>query len=223
MLFTQLQLGTAHMQDLSDFYGRNLGFGCDFSEDRFSVKAGKTNLVFTPCQEDCYYHFAFNIASNKIQSCLKWLTLRSEVVPYQGRSVVHFDNWNAEAVYTLDPGGNIVEFIARQDMPASDTVGFDPKQDVFSVSEIGCPVENISGFRDAIAQANIPIYSGSLRYFCALGDPQGLFIVVDGDKKTWMPTEVEAKAFPFNTRFTQHDKVFQLEFGNRTVCTPLDH
>lgn len=220
MLFTQLHLHTAHLRELSDFYGRVLGFECAEESNSLSIKAGKTDLRFTGGGKDCYYHFAFNIASNKISQCLKWLSLRSKVLPHEGKSIVHFEDWAADAVYTLDSAGNVVEFIARRGQPASYTIGFDPQQDVLCVSEIGCPVGEISVFGDAVARAGVPVYSGSLHAFCALGDPEGLFIAVDGEKKWWMPTQIKAKAYPFSLKFVQGENEYEMEFGDRAVIKP---
>lgn len=217
MLFRQLHLHTAHLRELTDFYGRVLGFECAAGDDLLTIKAGKTNLEFLPGREDCYYHFAFNIAPNKIHDCLKWLSLRSKVLPHEGKSIVHFEAWKADAVYTLDTAGNVVEFIARKSLPPSYTLGFDPKQDVLSVSEIGCPVRSISAFRDTVARAGVPIYSGGLRSFCALGDAVGLFIAVDHEKKWWMPTQIEAKAYPFSLWFVQGENEYKMEFGDRVI------
>lgn len=212
MLFTRLQLYTTHIESLHRFYAQTLGFRCHLEPGRLLIRAGKTELIFTENDQDCYYHFAFNIPSNKIRECLEWLAPQNTVLPHEGDVIVPFPAWNAEAIYTLDRGGNIIEFIARQDIAASNDPGFSVARDVLNVSEIGCPVESIPEFQKAIAETHVSVYSGGSKYFCAMGDAEGLFIVIDAGKKTWMPTEIEAKAFPFTVWFEQDHSSIEMYF-----------
>ena len=53
-----------------------------------------------------------------------------------------------------------------------------------------------------------PIYDGTLQRFAAIGDEEGLFIIVNHNKK-WMPTNDLAQLIDFEGIF---------EFGNQKVA-----
>lgn len=197
------------------FYTQQLGLPgtCD-ERGRIQVLAGSTLLQFEPVQSPAYYHYAFNIPPNLYKPALNWLEGKVTVLPdEQGRLLVDFSNWNAYAMYFFDPAGNIVELIARRDLPEYDAKTFRPEL-IWSVSEVGLPVPNVavaSGKLEKIA--GLPFYSGNQETFNAVGNPEGLFIVVDEAEKTWYPTSKPAHRFPVRGRFKQNDQAFLFQLS----------
>ncbi len=61
--------------------------------------------------------FAFNIPENQFREAKAWLASRVEIARPNGSDEIFYDDWNAHAVYFPDPGGNLVEFIARHNLP----------------------------------------------------------------------------------------------------------
>ena len=86
--------------------------------------AGKSKLIFEETDIDVnpYYHFAFNIPSNKFEEAFEWMKQKVELLWLEDYKsyIADFVNWHAKSFYFLDPAGNILELIARFDL--NDTV-----------------------------------------------------------------------------------------------------
>lgn len=212
MHIQRLDLYSHIPEKLLAFYER-LGFSCTTKKKRVSLQVGSTQLNFTRSEDQSYYHFAFNIPANRLEACHDWLQELTDLLPFQGSTVVDFPGWKAQSVYALDPANNIIEFIARQDIGDRGSGPFSVSTDVLNVCEIGCPVPAIEQFTQVLAPAAVPTYSGGLKRFCALGDPHGLFIVIDPEKVHWLPTELSTLPFPFQVIFEQNKKQYTLQFA----------
>ena len=105
--------------------------------------------------------------------------------------------WNAHAVYFRDPAGNIVEVIARHDLPTGKSGPFDIHDDLLWLSEIGLVVDSAAGTMiDLERRLGLPAYIGVDDGFAPIGDEEGLLIVVETGRP-WMPDEREpARAWP---------------------------
>ena len=195
MKITRLELCTDQVQELKIFYVMVLGFELqNETETTFTIKAGHTLLTFRwgdPTQPSPSYHFAFNIPENQIEEARRWLYSRSvPLLRFEDQDVIDFPNWNAHALYFLDPADNIVELIARHDIENASQLTFSANS-ITSVSEIGLPVPEIEPFYDQLKERfGLPLYShiANLSKFCPTGDPEGLFIIVPLER-AWFPTE----------------------------------
>lgn len=117
MQFKEITLQTKNIADLYVFYKNTLQLNViKPNEKTISVETGTTKLIFeqTNNAQKPFYHFAFNIPSNKIEEALKWLKSKVELLWIEDyeNCIAEFTNWNARSIYFLDPGGNIVELIA---------------------------------------------------------------------------------------------------------------
>lgn len=215
MKIEQLTLQTYVPRSLYLFYTKTLGLeGEHFDDGCFNITVGQSILRFKPCLSRVYYHFAFNIPSNQFESALAWLQERVEVLPNEeGELLVNFSNWNAFAIYFYDPAGNIVELIARKDLPQANSSVFDAGQ-ILSISEVGLPVQTVKAASDKIMEsAGLPFYSGNHKTFNAIGDPEGLFIVVDEEEKNWYPTSKIAQPNPVEVDFWEQGKRYNLQLS----------
>lgn len=217
MIIEYLTLHT-HTPELQyRFYSKLLGLPGKYNKrnGHVEIKVGLTVLRFVPAPAPPYYHFAFNIPPLLYASALEWLHKRTTVLPNEeGRELVDFSNWKAYAMYFFDPAGNIVEFIARRDLPNGDATAFSPEL-IRSVSEIGLPVDDVAAASEKLKTgAGIPFYSGDNETFNALGNPEGLFIIVDRKEKTWYPTGKRALRFPVRGRFRQGEKSFTFQLSS---------
>lgn len=203
MSFSALRLFTDQLLEQKRFYTQTLSFPLlEEDQSSFSVQIGKTRLQFVQHIEAKPIHFAINIPSFKIEIALRWLQERVDILPFAGKAVADFSSWNAEAVYFHDPGRNIVEFIARRNLALPGRVPFDFSQ-CYSISEVGIGTNDIEHiYQQLHAAAELPIYDGNFDRFCAIGDEEGLFIVVDYAKKKWFPTDepIYASAFEVKLR-----------------------
>jgi len=190
MSFSALRLFTDQLLEQKRFYTQTLSFPL-LEEDQasFSVQIGKSRLQFVADKEAKPIHFAINIPSFKIDAALRWLQERVDILPFAGKAVADFSTWNAEAIYFHDPAQNIVEFIARRNLDLPGRVPFDFSQ-CYSISEVGIGTNDIERiYQQLHGTAELPIYDGNFDRFCAIGDEEGLFIVVDYVKKKWFPTD----------------------------------
>jgi catechol-2,3-dioxygenase len=220
MLLQKISLHTAaSIAEMQDFYTKMLGFVLlNATEDHFEVQAGDTRLAFHTTHlvgKKPFYHFAFNIPTNKVEEAAAWLVangIEPLQIPVEAdedpSTIAEFEAWNARAVYFHDPAGNIVEFIARLDSKYMSLKPFSA-QSVISISEIG------------LACANTKTYAAELREkydltsftkgtnteaFWALGADNGLF-VLSATSRTWFPTDTQVQHFPMKIAFKNRKNV----------------
>lgn len=201
MKISQLILYTTHLAEQKHFYTEVLVVPLlAEEEEKFTVKIGVSSLTFIASKKTNPAHFAINISSNKIQEALQWILKRTDILWCEGKQIADFFNWNAEAIYFYDMDGNIVEFIARKDFNSVNTAPFS-STDLLSISEIGIVSSDNKAMYDQLnAMRSIPIYDGNLERFCALGNAEGLFILVNNTKKKWFPTQEEAFVADFHIK-----------------------
>jgi hypothetical protein len=174
------------------FYGKTLELRVfDEKPDRFTVEAGETMITFVDSTDTAggrapFYHFAFNIPENKILKALEWQRARTPLLPIPERNradgfppeVVDYRHWNAHSIFFLDPAGNVVEYIARHDLPNRDTHPFS-WGDILYASEIGLIVDDVAAAATVLGQnAGVTPYRGGSEAFQAMGDEQGLLLVM---------------------------------------------
>ncbi|GAB4395553.1 MAG: hypothetical protein OHK0053_04430 [Microscillaceae bacterium] len=221
MKIQHLELETAAGPEMKHFYTQKLGLPLvEIRKDAlFTVRAGNTCLSFyqegyfeaRPAEGTPTYHFAFNIPQNQLFEAQAWLKqLLIPLCPFQQREVVNFPNWNAHALYFQDPAGNVLELIARHDLDNAQSDAFGP-QSLLSISEVGFPVPNLADFYAALQpRMPLPFYShiSNLETFCALGDAEGLLIVVPL-QRAWFPTSLRNGIFPLRLTLEGKGSSFQ--------------
>lgn len=215
MNFEKITIYSANLAAQKNFYTEVLGFKLiEKASDFFTLEIGKTALQFIEKEGATNYHYAFNIPSEQGAEALAWLKERVEILDWNGQDLVDFSDWNAEAMYFYDKDHNIVEFIARKNLNIPTKAKFDARQ-VLEISEMGAATQDVQGVYDRIHQY-FPIekYSGDLSRFAAMGDEQGLFIVIDNKVKKWIPREDEAYFSPFKVCLQHQGKYFELKYEN---------
>lgn len=176
-----------------NFY-RDLGLPCLTFDDTYGLlRAGATQLMIEQVdlpEDQPYYHFAFDIPRNQLENAAAWLGERVDLLQREGKTLIEFPDWNASSVYFHDPMGNIVEFIARQNLDNDAEGGFTPEM-ILRVSEIGWPVLSMD-FPEADFQ--LPVWR-EYENFQALGSVTGLVLLVP-NQRPWTPTGRPAEAAP---------------------------
>jgi catechol 2,3-dioxygenase-like lactoylglutathione lyase family enzyme len=144
---------------------------------------GATRLRFEPGPAVCS-HFAVNVPPERFEEAVAWAGERFTVVEED----VPFPAWRARAAYFFDPGGNIVELIARERAPGDELF--------LEVSEVGLPVSDVDAAVDWLeAVLGLPRFDVAPGTFGAMGDDRGLFIVVPVGRH-WLFTEEPAADVP---------------------------
>ncbi|RMF57651.1 MAG: hypothetical protein D6748_10715 [Calditrichaeota bacterium] len=198
MRIKELQLETHLLKELKHFYNVLLGFQLlREKKDAFTVKIGHSHLTFLTAQEgeEPFYHFAFNIPENQIIEAAGWVSQKIPLITVNEEEIFVFPSWNAHSIYFFDPAGNIVEFIARHNLKNASRKKFSAKS-VLNISEIGIPTDNVKLFVNQLQQElSLPVWYGHEGDLIALGDEEGLLIIVPLGRK-WFPTDKPAENYP---------------------------
>lgn len=202
MKIQELRLPAPDIAVQRDFYLGVFGFNeAATSEGDLTIQAGSSRLVFyraTAGQEGAY-HFAFNIRENAFAEAKEWVSRRASLIKNSaGDDQFHFGSWNADALYFYDPAGNILEFIARHDLAPGPVEGAFDARGVLSVSEIGLSTEDVAATVTGLETGlGVEVYDGAgSDTFTAVGDIQGLLIVVKAGR-VWFPdTGISARPLP---------------------------
>lgn len=183
MEIKEISLLTSKLQEMKKFYVEELSIPLyTQNEQSFTLKIGNTKLEFVGSDEDSFYHFAFNIPNDKLMEARNWLVKRVEILTEDGEEIIHFPSpWDANALYFFDPSGNIVELIERDRLNQFVDEEFNGVS-FLNVSEIGIPVDSPEEFKLLLNDVNIPVFR-DFEQFKALGDDNGLFIVVNQNRK----------------------------------------
>lgn len=211
MNIQHLHLQTTHLQAQHHFYQEVLGLPTTpIKEQKFTTTIGHSQLHFEEAAQATPYHFAINIPANKIQEAVAWIEERMAVQPYKDNKIVNFEAWNAEALYFYDKDQNIVELIARKNTQPHLEAPFGVEQ-WLGISEIGAPTAEVANLCTCLIEV-LPRYSGDLQNFAAIGDEEGLFIIINKDQRKWMPNQDPAFASPFDIQFQHQGQTIQWHF-----------
>lgn len=187
----ELRLLTATpLQKMKDFYHDLIGLPVlEEKSGAVTFGGGQTPITFVqakPEHDEPFYHVAFNIPENKILGAYEWQKARTPLDrlgdhlrdPQFPDDVVHFRHWNAHSVFFWDPAGNLIEYIARHDLKNSAPGAFTAK-DVLYASEIGFIADDVANTALEMRKAlGLQQYRGGDNHFRALGDENGLLLVI---------------------------------------------
>lgn len=198
MNILELRLLTHRLADQKAFYTGNLQLPrLEETDHTITLGAGATRLVFSqaPAGSSPTYHFAFNLPEHKLAGARSWLSPRTDLMTLDGQDEFSFPDWNADAVYFYDPAGNIVELIARHNLPIESPEPFGLR-DVLRVSEIGLVVSDVPVAVESLRSAlGFEAWNGRSDTFVIVGDEQGLLIILKRGRR-WFPTDIAADTYP---------------------------
>jgi catechol 2,3-dioxygenase-like lactoylglutathione lyase family enzyme len=206
MWIESLELYTRQLAPMLDFYSKILELSVlEQKPERFVVSAGETMLTFSQAQTDAISpcHYAFNIPEAAFGEAKHWLQQRVPLLTDgQGTDEFHSENWNAHLIYYADSDGNIGEFSARHTLPGSNTPR-STSNPILRVAEIGIAVDDVPDFVGELERVSglLPYRQNVESTFTAVGDENGLFIVVKTGRM-WFPNQVlAAQPVPLNVMF----------------------
>jgi catechol 2,3-dioxygenase-like lactoylglutathione lyase family enzyme len=220
-------LTAAPLSAMRDFYRDTIGFALVEEREReITFAAGASRLTFATARADQVqgssgrgkgepmYHFAFNILRDRIRAARVWQLERTPLVhprpglrePGWPDEIWHFRHWNAQSIFFFDPAFNIVEYIARHELPhAGAGAGSFSVADILYASEIGYVVDRerlprATGLlSDKLGLAEYP--RGADPW--AMGDARGLLLCLARLGETWgeqSSTPVRWGVFPTECR-----------------------
>lgn len=215
MKIEHLTIYTQKLQKQLDFYENVLQLPIkNASEDAFEVQIGFSVLKIQQKTNATPYHIAFHIPAKQEQQALEWLKQRVSILKNEEEEIVDFPAWKAKSIYFYDADENVVEFISRSHC-------FEPKSADFSaesivgIAEIGLATDDVQEkFNFLNQKIGLEKFTGDYERFCATGDDEGLFIVINKNEKDWFPSNDKAFASEFSAAIVHQDKKYQLIFEN---------
>lgn len=157
------------------------------------VRIGWTGVQLRPAGSDPVggVHLAFNVPADRFEASTAWLLARTPL-QRNAKGEAHFTfggRWESESIYFDGPDGLILELIGRRRLPASGRVGAFHGSELTCVSEVGLPTADVAALSArAEAAFGLGYLSPPVPHFAALGDDEGLLIVVDATRR-WFPEE----------------------------------
>jgi len=203
MHIEQIILKTTSISRTRLFYTKTLELAIiNETDERISFNAGKSIITFEAVKDiKPVYHFAFNITNNKFSDGFEWINRKLDVLLVDGLPIASYNSWNAESFYFYDNNGNILEFIARFDLPYHSASPFSVN-DIQEISEVGIAFDNVKEAADNFhKQYNIPYFSKSKPTddFTVMGDDNGL-LILSKTGRNWVPTHKPALAYPITIK-----------------------
>lgn len=210
MEINEIRLLSNDLEATELFYNQILDIATDYkTEQEIMFSAGKSKIIFVKSEKsNPNYHLAFDIPTNKLNEAFESLKKKTSILPIAGENyIADIKHWNARSFYFYDNNGNLLELIARFDNHNKSEALFNGKS-VLYVSEIGIVTDNVPELAaELMKKYGLQYYSKQtpLPDFIALGNEQGLFIIVD-QNRAWYPTNRKAGMFSVNVKFSLPDQ-----------------
>lgn len=194
MFITAIDLDASDLSQQRAFYTQILGLPVSqATTDAFTVQAGTTALTFhASSQQSLVYHFAFTVPFNTWKQAKAWLQARTILLEGEGRDEFESERVRTHSYYFPDPAGNILEFIAREDLPAKEGEVFGP-EDILHISEMSLVVDDIpEAVKQLKTRLGVEVYRDSFfEDFAQLGDINGVLILAESGR-LWAPDDRQA-------------------------------
>ena len=189
----------------------------DTSAGSFQVEAGFSILEFQEKKAATPYHIAFHIPALEEEKALRWLKQRVSILDSSGDEIVDFPAWNAKSIYFYDADDNVLEFISRKDLFPAGSAEFS-EHSVIGISEIGLATDNVRQVFNLLNEKfSLKKFTGDYEKFCATGDDEGLFIVIDKNSKDWFPSDDKAFPSEFKIRIATASRRAELAYINERL------
>ncbi|HET8884935.1 MAG TPA: VOC family protein [Salinimicrobium sp.] len=182
------------------------------SEEEIEIQIGFSVLKIRQKKGATPYHIAFHIPAQQEMKALQWLKQRVLILKNAEEEIVDFPAWKAKSIYFYDADKNVMEFISRRHFFPSQSEEFSGKS-LVGIAEIGLATNNVKNVFDFLNQkTGLEKFTGDYERFCATGDEEGLFIVIDKNQKDWIPMNDKAFASEFITDIVHRNKKYPLIF-----------
>jgi catechol-2,3-dioxygenase len=191
MRINVLQLPVSDVSAVAAWFGEVMQLPVQGS----AVQIGWTTLQLRDAGSDPVggVHLAFNVPADRFEAATAWLLERSPL-QRNAKGEAHFTfggRWESESIYYDGPDALILELIGRRRLPASGRTGAFHGSELTCISEVGLPTADVAALT-ARAEATFGLQplSPPTPHFAALGDDEGLLIVVDATRH-WFPEQKE--------------------------------
>ncbi|MGP4059556.1 VOC family protein [Halobacillus sp. H74] len=194
------------------------------TEESFQVAAGSSLLEFTSSnvEGDPFYHFAFDIPSNKFREAKAWVEAKVELNDEDGEDEADFPHIPAHSLYFYDPAGNIVEFISRHSSADKSEEAFSHRS-ILRISEMSLTVEDAINTGQKLINLglkerdNAPISDSSLNFMGKSATSSFLLLIQPG--RRWIFSDKISAIFPVEITLDTNDRIV-VKDNNETVANP---
>jgi hypothetical protein len=156
----------------------------------YAGMTGETALQFRPDEGEPFYHFALLVPGDRFEVAHVWAAERFEL----SGGVFEFENWDARAVYFLDPAGNIVELIAHRGLEENGRDGPFAAEEIVGFSELGL----VGNRAENLRLSRLPLWSGTIDdpdRLAFVGE-KGRTLILAEEGRGWLPTGRPAEGHP---------------------------
>ncbi|TKC19021.1 VOC family protein [Robertmurraya kyonggiensis] len=206
-------LQSNNIEEMKEFYVEHFGFPLvKEDESGFRIVVGTSELEFSSKQVEAnpYYHFAFNIPTNKFEEAKEWVKDRVALNVDFEKDEIYFSNFDAHSLYFYDPAGNIVELIARHALANAQEGDFSIES-ILNISEIGLTVDDAIHACHKLMEIGIherehgDLTASSLNF---MGEKsKGIFIILNQPGRRWIFSDKQSAIFPLEIITTEDRKI----------------
>ena len=218
MKITRLNISCKNIVKQQEFYKDVLGLVIlNSTLNSFELQLGYTILHLQEAESFTPYHIAFHIPDKEEEKALKWLKNKVKVLKYEDLEIIDFTGWDAKSLYFYDADMNILEFISRRDLNGKSEESFSEKS-ILGISEIGLATEDIhEKYKFLSANIGLEVFDGNFEKFCAIGDDEGLLIIINSKFKTWFPTGDKAYNSEFKIQLEHNEKEYNFQYRSQEL------
>jgi len=156
----------------------------------YAGMTGETELQFRAGDAAPFYHFALLVPGDRFDAAHAWAGARFELVG----GVFDFEDWDARAVYFLDPAGNVVELIAHRGLEENGRTGAFVAEEIVGFSELGI----VGNRAEWLRIFGLPLWSGTIddpERLAFVGE-KGRTLILAEEGRGWLPTGRAAEIHP---------------------------
>jgi catechol 2,3-dioxygenase-like lactoylglutathione lyase family enzyme len=206
--FDAVELSVPDLEAARAFYAGVLQLAALPAASGLAFSAGPTRLALraAPAEQQPRYHLAFSVPLARFDAARRLVAAHTPLITAGGDEVIVHASWDAVAFYFRDPAGSILECIARRGEPADDPLA--PQAPAIgSVCEVGVVVDDVPAMAATLRGAlRVAPFRGSEgETFTALGDSEGLLIVVQRGREWYPSTGLAAEPAPLQLAVTLDD------------------
>lgn len=208
MRVDEVELSVPDLEASRAFYAGVLQLAELPADSGLALAAGRTRLTFraAPAGVRPRYHIAFSVPLARFDAARRLVAARTPLITAGGDEVIIHVSWDAVAFYFRDPAGSILECIARRAEPADDPSAPEAPG-IGCVCEVGVVVDDVPAvaatLRGTLGVA--PFRGSEGDTFTALGDEEGLLIVVQRGREWYPSTGLAADPAPLQLTLTLND------------------
>jgi catechol-2,3-dioxygenase len=203
--FDKVELSVPDLEAARAFYTGVLQFAALPAETGLTLDAGRTRLAFraSSAGELSRYHLAFSVPLARFDAARRLVAAHTPLITAGDDEVIVHEGWDAVAFYFRDPAGSILECIARRGESADDNAA-PAAPAIHSVCEVGLVVDDVPAMAMMLRTAlGIAPFRGSEgETFTALGDAEGLLIIVQRGREWYPSTGLAASPAPLQLTLT---------------------